>query len=92
MNQQGPGRTSAVVPFLLGGIVGAVLGLLLAPKTGSETRKRIRNFAADTTERVTSTIGKGRDIYDDAKIAVTSAVEAGRQAYVQEREKFQTPV
>jgi gas vesicle protein len=91
MNQERPLRTSVIVPFLLGGIVGAVLGLLLAPKPGNETRKRIRNFATDTTDKLSSSIGKGMDIYDDAKIAVTSAVEAGRQAYLQEREKFQAP-
>jgi gas vesicle protein len=91
MNQEGPGRTPALVPFLLGGVAGVMLGLLLAPKPGSETRKRIRHFAVDTTDRLSSTIGKGMDMYDDAKIAVTSAVEAGKQAYLQEREKFQAP-
>jgi hypothetical protein len=30
------------------------------------------------------------DMYDNAKIAITSAVEAGKQAYFQEREKIQT--
>lgn len=91
MNQQlESGRNSSLVPFLLGGLVGAAIGLLLAPKAGSETRKQISNFAADTRERFSSTLGKGIDMYDDAKTAFTSAVEAGKQAYVQEREKFQT--
>ena len=93
MNQEpGQGRKSVVVPFLLGGLAGAAVALLFAPRTGSEMRTRIRNFATDTTDKVTSTIGKGMNIYDDAKIAVNSAVEAGKQAYLQEREKFQAPV
>jgi gas vesicle protein len=91
MNQE-PGRSSAVVPFLLGGLVGALLGLLFAPKPGSEMRRQIRNLASSATDRVSSTIGKGMDIYDDARIAVTSAVAAGKEAYLQEREKFQAPL
>lgn len=79
-----------MVPFLLGGLVGAAIGLLLAPKAGNEMRRQIKDMALDTREKVTETLGKGLDIYDDAKIALTSAVEAGKQAYVQEREKFQT--
>lgn len=91
MNQQlETTKNSVLVPFLLGGIVGAAIGFLLAPKPGSEMRKQIKDFAADTRDKLSSTFGKGVDIYDDAKIALTSAVEAGKQAYVQEREKFQT--
>ena len=79
-----------LVPFLFGGIIGATLGLLLAPRTGKEMRRQIKDLASGTKDKVSSTIGKGIDMYDDARIAVTSAVEAGRQAFVQEREKFQT--
>ncbi len=83
-------RKSVLVPFLLGGIVGAAIGLLLAPRSGSEMRKKIRELALDSRDKFSATLGKGLDFYDDAKIAVTSAVEAGKQAYMQEREKFQT--
>jgi gas vesicle protein len=83
-------QNSVLLPFLLGGIVGAAIGLLLAPKPGSETRRQIKDFASETRDKLTSTIGRGMDIYDDAKLAVTSAVDAGKQAYIQEREKFQT--
>lgn len=91
MNEKsGSSRSSTVVPFLLGGVVGMVFGFLIAPKSGSETRKQIQNIATDTRDRITSTIGKGIDMYDDAKIAMTSALSAGKQAYLQERQKFQT--
>lgn len=80
---------SVLVPFLLGGMVGAAVGLLLAPKSGSEMRRQIREFALDTKDKFSSSLGKGLDLYDDAKVAITSAVEAGKQAYTHEREKFQ---
>lgn len=88
--ESGSSRESRIVPFLLGGIVGMAIGFLVAPKSGSEVRKQIKGIATDTRDRISSTIGKGVDMYGDAKIAMTSALEAGRQAYVQEREKFQT--
>ncbi len=88
-NQLVAERRSVVVPFLLGGIMGALLGILLAPKSGNETRQQIRNLAIGTRDKVSSTVGKGVDFYDDAKIAIASAVTAGKQAYLQEREKFQ---
>ncbi len=81
---------SILVPFLVGGLVGATLGILLAPKPGREMRKQIKDFAVDTKEKLGSTIDKGKEFYGEAKAAFSSAVEAGKQAYIQEREKVLT--
>ncbi len=81
------GKKSVLVPFLIGGLVGAAVGILLAPRSGRETREQIKDFASDTKSKVTSTIDKGKIMYDDAKIALSSAVDAGKQAYAQERDK-----
>jgi len=83
-------QNSIVVPLLVGGIVGAALGFLLAPKPGREIRKQILDLAADTKEKVSSAIDKSREFYDEAKVVVSNAVDAGKQAYAQEQEKFQT--
>ncbi len=83
-------QKSILVPLLVGGIVGATLGILLAPKPGRETRKQIKDLAADTKEKLSSAIERSREFYDDAKVVVSNAVDAGKQAYAQEREKFQT--
>ncbi len=82
-------QNSVFVPFLVGGIVGAALGLLLAPKAGKEIRKQIRDLASDTKEKVSSAVGKGREFYDGARAAISGAVEAGTHAYSEEREKLQ---
>ncbi len=81
---------SFLVPFLVGGLVGAALGLLLAPKPGREMRKQIKDFAVDTREKMGTAIDKGKELYGEAKTALSSAVEAGKQAYAEEREKVLT--
>jgi len=83
-------RNSIVVPLLVGGIVGAAIGFLLAPKPGREIRKQIKDLAVDTKEKLSSAIDRSRGFYDDAKVVVSNAVDAGKQAYTQEREKFHT--
>jgi len=85
--------------FLFGGIVGAGLAMLLAPQSGSETRKRIKEFADDMREKaedygedikkgVTSTVEEGKDFYEGKKSAITAAVEAGKKAYEKEKERL----
>jgi len=83
-------QNSIVVPLLVGGIVGAALGILLAPKAGRETRKQIKDLAVDTKAKLSSAIDRSREFYDEAKVVVSNAVDAGKQAYAQERDKFHT--
>jgi gas vesicle protein len=78
---------SIFVPFLAGGIVGSVVGLLLAPKPGKEMRKQIRDLAEDGKHKVASAIDKSREFYTEAVTATSRAIDAGKQAYIQEREK-----
>lgn len=81
-------QNSIVIPLLVGGIVGAALGLLLAPKPGREMRKQIKDLAINTKEKLTTAIDRSREFYDEAKVVVSNAVDAGKQAYAQERDKF----
>jgi len=89
---------SILLSFLLGGMVGAGLALLLAPQSGVETRKRIREFTDDvrekateyvgqTKEQVISTVEKGKHFVEDKKSALTAAFEAGKEAYEKEVHK-----
>ena len=41
----------SVLAFLLGGIAGIAAGLLLAPKTGEETREQVGDWLQQGTER-----------------------------------------
>lgn len=77
-----------LAPFLVGGIVGAGIALLLAPKPGKEVREDIKKFASNAKERVSSAVDQGKVLYEEGRTAVASAIDAGKTAYIQEKEKF----
>ena len=96
---------SVVLAFLLGGLTGAALAILYAPRAGTETREmlggRIREGAERGKELREKVKGRGREVLDDAseyvdrqreglgkrKERVAAAVDAGRQAYREEKDK-----
>jgi gas vesicle protein len=78
--------------FLAGLGVGAVVGVLYAPRSGSETRQVIRDKAEEGREFVRDRakvakeqagdwVDRGRDILNQQREQFKSAYEAGRQAY-----------
>jgi gas vesicle protein len=76
------GRYTLLVPVILaGGIIGAGIALLLAPKAGSEIRDDLKRFASSSRDRVVSAIDKGKDVYTAGIGAVSEAMEAGRKAF-----------
>jgi gas vesicle protein len=78
-----------IVPFLVGGAVGAGVALLLAPKPGKEIRNDLTRFATTAKDRLTLAVDKGKELYEEGKAAVASGIHAGKTAFVQEKEKFQ---
>jgi len=77
-----------LVPFLAGSLVGAGVALLLAPKSGRELRKDIRDIAVNTGDTITTTVEKGKKLYVESTAAVKNAIEAGKMAYTETREKL----
>jgi gas vesicle protein len=86
--------------FILGGVVGAVAAILLAPSSGRETRQRIRDFADDVKTRageyaenvkgtVSCQLQRGKEMLSDKKSMIKNAVDAGREAYVREKERLE---
>jgi gas vesicle protein len=99
--ESGYGANSVLFSFILGALVGAGIALLVAPKSGEETRKRIKELAEDAKERAESymeeakgkaafTVEKGKELLDETKSIIATAVEAGVGAYEKEKQKAET--
>ncbi len=83
---------SSFVWFLAGLGVGAIAGLLYAPRSGNETREvlraraeegreYVRNRAREARDQASQWADKGRDVVSQQKEQFRAAYEAGRQAY-----------
>ena len=77
--------------FFLGAVAGAAVALLLAPKTGQETRellterggelfKKAQEKAGETQGRASDLFDKGREYFEEQTQRLASAFEAGRTA------------
>jgi gas vesicle protein len=93
-DNEGGGGGSFVMGLLTGTVLGAGLGILFAPKAGSELRGQIQeqagNLANTASEQYRRASGaasdiaeRGKDIYDKARDAVSKGAEEA-QKYVRE--------
>jgi gas vesicle protein len=96
-------RHGSVAAFLWGGIIGAGVALLLAPRTGEETReelqrgaRRLRDQAEDAVRGAQAAVA---ETVDDVRAEVTGRVDqardafdAGRQAAVESRARLEERV
>jgi gas vesicle protein len=86
---------SKVSYFLVGLGVGALMGVLFAPKSGEETRDYLskraddgREFAQkkarELRERADELIERGKDVASRKRESLSAAVDAGREAFLRE--------
>lgn len=92
--------SDVVLAFLVGGLVGAVLGVLYAPSSGKETRQKLKDWGEDMTDKVNG-LGddlksKTKDILAESREKILSqkerieeALEAGKNAF---QKRQQPPV
>ncbi len=77
---------SNILAFMLGGVVGAGIALVFAPRSGKETREHLRGYAKDIEGKVIGKISDFKETatqeYDIIKEKAHSAVEEGRKAVI----------
>lgn len=98
MSDQENSTSGVLLSFIVGGLAGAALAVLFAPRAGRETREML-------AERVKDGLAKGRGMKDDVvrrsehlrdeavdfleerKERLGAALEAGQQAYREARDR-----
>jgi len=87
--------------FFLGALAGAGIALLVAPKTGRETRdllaerggelfKKAQEKAGETQVRASDLFDKGREYFEEQTQRLASAFDAGRSAMKEEIDRART--
>lgn len=76
------GRLSA---FVTGGLIGAIIGILFAPKTGQETRDDLKKRADELMEQ-------SRETYETQRERVLEVVDAGKDTAVQRTEELKAKI
>lgn len=94
----GSDRGSKLLYFVIGGGVGAIIALLFAPRSGKETRQLIAqkageskeylsNAARNVQEKANEVLDQTRETLTQKKSQLSAAIEAGKQAYRDEKTK-----
>jgi gas vesicle protein len=105
-DRNGGGAAGVILSFLVGALSGAAAAVLLAPRSGRETREMLGERWREASERGRQlrddAVTRGRQTLDDAsgyvdrqrealekrRDRLAAAVEAGKQAYREEKEKI----
>jgi gas vesicle protein len=76
----GSGSMAFLTGLIAGGVIGAGLGLLFAPRPGSELRAELADQAASASAKMSKTVDdlaqRGRDVLDRAR---SGAAQAGEE-------------
>ena len=81
------GAGTVLVAFLVGAVAGAAVALLYAPAAGKETRELLSEKARESRDKATAMAEKGRQVLNDSRETLTSAIDRGREAYQQARSR-----
>jgi gas vesicle protein len=92
------GSGSKISYFMVGLGIGALVGILFAPKSGEETREFLtqraeegreyaQRKARELRERAEDFVERGKQVANRQKDSISAAVDAGREAYQREKAK-----
>jgi gas vesicle protein len=95
---EGTSTSEKALYFIIGGLIGAATALLLAPRSGEETRKLIAAKARESADvlasrtraaadKTSTYIERGKELLQHQRDQLSAAVDAGKQAYNKEKDK-----
>ena len=80
-----PNSGSWLLTFILGGLIGAAVALLVAPKSGRQTREQLKDIAQEARERVKDMTQdakeRAEDYYEQAKSKMSDAKQKGSDVF-----------
>jgi gas vesicle protein len=76
-----------MVAFVIGALTGAAVALLFAPASGEETREYLGQKAREGKAKAREAMDQGREYYTNQRENLVTAVERGREAFEQARER-----
>jgi gas vesicle protein len=81
-----------IAGFVIGGLVGAAVALLLAPQSGEETRMIIHDKSIELKDKAVSTADEARvraeKTIEDARTKATGVADTARVRYDEQRKKI----
>ncbi len=96
---EGSSSAAVLLGFLSGAALGAVMAILVTPRTGQESREMLRGYARRAEDGLRDLVGEagqkfegaveeGREFIESKKTVLRDAFDAGREAMKREREHF----
>ncbi len=76
---------SWLLSFILGGLIGAAVALLVAPRSGRQTREQIKDIAQGAKD-------KAGGYYDQARSKMSAAMQKGAEVFQQKKEEMESKV
>lgn len=71
-----------ILALILGGIIGAAVGILYAPRSGKETREKLQDIGEDLVD-------KFEDVGEDVKSKTKRIVNEGKDRIIAQKEKIE---
>ncbi|MDP2318632.1 MAG: YtxH domain-containing protein [Acidobacteriota bacterium] len=79
--------SNMMIAFVVGALTGAAVAILFAPASGEETREYLAKKARDSKDQAREAMDQGREYYDRQRENLVTAVDRGREAFQQARER-----